>query len=185
MINFNQEFKEKSVGPIDAGKYEVEIIKIEVGELENENKTKYAKVLFKIREDVDQPFAGRIVSKMLWLDKNPKYAADGWFNTLAIYYLLNSQPNGKTDFGSCDEALAYLGGTKEKKLHLTITITKDYNDDTGAYTNRVADFNDNNCGPSAWDAQPKDRPATNESTVCAPSAPSGDSVELPDDDLPF
>lgn len=185
MINFNQEFKEKSVGPIDAGKYEVAIIKVEQGGGE-QGKQKYARVVFKIRDDVKQNFGGRTVSKTLFVDKNPNYAAEGWYNTLAIYYLVNTQPNAKTDFETCDEALAYLSGTKEKKLHLIIEITKDYDDEAAVYRNRVSDFNDKTCLPSEWDKTPH----TVEAEVVRDNpehinCPAGDKVDLPDDDLPF
>ena len=171
-IEFSGQFNERNFSPIAPGDYEVVLDKVDKGI--TLNGTPRLKLTFKIREDVEQDFKGRLIWETLWLDKREDYAKDGWFDMGRLEKIILSQPDGKRTFNSADEVLVYLNG-----LHMLVTIENSeprWDDKKGDY---VTDSNIVRYShrPSVWDVTPH--------TATAPKVSKPVSDPFNGGDLPF
>lgn len=150
------EFAEEDL--IEAGTYEVvlEAEKREFGE-NKENIGLFCK--FRIRNDVDQAYKGRVVFDMIWKDKDQVEWKD-WFDHRKLHKIILTQEKPKLSFNNPDECIQYING-----LSMRINIEKTFDDYRGKYINKVAYLSYDKSNVKSVNAITADEPA--------------------DDDLPF
>lgn len=102
---------ETNLEPITPGSYEVELT---AEWKKTREDVPYINCCFKIREDVEQEFKGRLVFDGIYKSKKT-----GELQASKINGILSTIPNVKQDFESYDELLQYINGTK---MIITIDI---------------------------------------------------------------
>ena len=117
---------------IKQGEYEV-TLELAEPKLFGENQDKPAcSCKFRIRRDVDQPGAGRVISDTMWLDKDTENW-EGWYDHKKLHAIILTQPKPKLDFKNCDECVQYING-----LNMRITINERFDEYRGKKVNEVA-----------------------------------------------
>ena len=164
---------------IEEGTYEVTLEKLEPkSSNKNGETTNYLVVTFAIRDDVDQKFKKRKIWYTIFSRKG-----DTAFNFNKLNAIITTQEKRedyKTYFSDVDEVFQYLVG-----LHLRIKIGVEFNQFKGKEDNVVID-DDGSFTFSQWDIDHPDsgdnlQPVGNEGA----KGSNLESLDLPDDDLPF
>lgn len=146
-------------GLIDDGKYEVFIKEASIKTTPS-GKEKIS-IQFKIREDVDQAFKGRIVFEDIWKERETQF-----FNRKRLNQLLGTQnmTDGKV-FESINEVLTALVGA-----NLVIKVNKEFDDYRQEEINRVYFYETSK-------KQPQKLGETKNKNL--------EKIEIKDEDLPF
>lgn len=100
---------------IEKGDYEV-TLQCEWAKKKNDPSKLYINCKFKIREDVEQSFPGRLVFDSIYQQENT-----GDYNKTKINGLLGAIPRAKLDFEDYDELIQYLNG---KNMIISIEVEK-------------------------------------------------------------
>jgi hypothetical protein len=100
---------------IEKGDYEV-TLQCEWAKKKNDPSKLYINCKFKIREDVEQSFPGRLVFDSIYEQENT-----GDYNKTKINGLLGAIPRAKLDFEDYDELIQYLNG---QNMVITIEVEK-------------------------------------------------------------
>lgn len=165
-LNLEQYAGSSEFPVVDAGDYEV-VLKIE-RKMTKDNSKDFANLDFKIRDDVDQKFAGSHVFDKAWRDTtNPQ-----WFDLKKLGSILVTQKGKedyKTSFEEVDECIQYLNG-----ICLIVTVEKNYDDYYQKEVNSIKylSYKPSNLGPYV---EPTNK-TTEKNTV---------ELNLPKDSLPF
>lgn len=96
---------DQTVELVEKGDYEV-VLTCEYARKYSDNE-QYINCKFKIRDDVEQSFAGRYVFDAIYKQKGTDD-----YNKTKINGLLSAIPNAKLDFDDYDELVQYLNGSK-------------------------------------------------------------------------
>ena len=146
-------------GLIDDGKYEV-FIKEAVIKTTPSGKEKIS-IQFKIRDDVDQAFKGRIIFEDIWKERDTEF-----FNRKRLNQLMGTQnfEDGKAFDSINDVLVALVGG------NLVIKVNKEFDDYRQEEINRVYYYE-----TTKQKAQ----------TVGETKSKNLEKIEIADEDLPF
>lgn len=154
-------------------KQEVFIENAEIKRTERSQK-QFISIKFRIRDDIEQENAGRIIFDTIWEERdNP-----GVFDTRKISSLLQSQgENGKYNFEDYDELVQYING-----LSMIITIEVKPADDFRDEPYNQVKY----CSYKPSESKPKTLGAsTNNINTQQSSLRASDVVYVDDTDLPF
>ena len=154
-------------------KQEVFIENAEIKRIERSQK-QFISIKFRIRDDIEQENAGRIIFDTIWEERdNP-----GVFDTRKISSLLQSQgENGKYNFEDYDELVQYING-----LSMIITIEVKPADDFRDEPYNQVKY----CSYKPSESKPKTLGAsTNNINTQQSSLRASDVVYVDDTDLPF
>lgn len=128
----------------------------------------YINCQFKIRNDVNQPFAGAYVYDAIWEDKT----REGTFDFNKLKAIVKTQPDAKLTFASDDEIIQFINGLL-MKVHILKKPADSYH---------TEEYNEiKYCSYKPTSAPLKTIGEAN--GVSSVSVPS--NIEINDEDLPF
>lgn len=163
-LKFGEEF-EQNFGPIDAGDYEVTLVKVEKRVAQTGRK--YLNLTLEVRRDIDQPFGGRKLFTKIFANDD-----DATYNHAKINHIIVTQKftgeHYKTEFKSFDDILQYLHG-----LNFIVSVDVVFNEVTEKDENKIID----------WSYKPSTKPIKDEEPAIKGN--NLDSIEIPDIDIPF
>lgn len=175
-LNLEDYAGQKEFPVVDGGTYEM-VISAKV-QPTKDNTSDYLNIGFKIRDDIDQKFAGSYVFEKLFRDKNNPE----WYDLTKSGNILVTQkgkPGYKTKFDEVAEFVQYING-----ITLVVTVEKAYDDYFQKEVNSIKylSYKPSQLGPyvdpkaNGNDAKPAEGEI---------KAKNVEKLEIPDSELPF
>lgn len=145
---------------LEEGEYEVVIERIE--EKVSKNGKKNISIMFRVRDDIEQPYGNRVLFESIWKEKDSEF-----YNRKRLNQLLGTQhfEDGKT-FKDIEDVLANLRNT-----YLIAVVKIVHSDYSQEDENVISYYKSSNHLPKALSSEPTKK--------------NLETIEIADEDLPF